>query len=73
MKDPIGTLARCFNRFAIGDVGVDDLKASLFPMVPQIGLTTDGKVVDDPHPPAFGDQPIDEVTADEAGPARNDV
>jgi len=39
----------------------------------QIGLTAAGKVVDDPHPTTFGNQPINEMTADKAGPARNDI
>ena len=73
MKDPIGSLARGFDRFAVGDVGGGNLEPPLFAMLLQIGLTADGKVVDNPHLPTFGNQPIDEVTADEARPTRNDI
>jgi len=73
MKDPIGTLASRVDRFAVCDVGGDDLEPPLVAMLLQIGLTPDGKVVDDPHPPAFGDQPIDQMTADKARPTGNDI
>jgi len=73
MKDPIGSLACGFDRFAVGNVGGGDLEPPLFAVLLQIGLTADGKVVDDPHLPTFGNQPIDEMTADKAGPTRNDI
>ena len=73
MKDPIGALASGVDGFAVGDVGGDELEPPLVTMLLQIGLTADGKVVDDPHPPTFGDQPIDQMTADKARPTRNDI
>ena len=73
MKNPVSILARGLNRRGIRDIGNYDLEPPLFAMLLQIGLTADGKVVDNPHLPTFGNQPIDEVTADEARPTRNDI
>ena len=73
MKDSIGALACGFDRFSVGNVGGGDLEPPLFAVPLQIGLTAPGKVIDDPHPTTFGNQPINEMTADKAGPARNDI
>jgi hypothetical protein len=73
MKDSIGALACGFDRFAVGNVGGGDLEPPLFAVPLQIGLTAPGKVIDDPHPTTFGNQPINEVAADKATPARDDI
>jgi len=73
MKDPIGSLACGFDRFAVGNIGGGDLEPPFFAVPLQIGLTAPGKVIDDPHPTTFGNQPINEMTADKAGPTRNHI
>src|SRR5271155_2778031 len=73
MKDPIGALASGVDGFAVGDVGGDELEPPLVTMFPQFAFRAAEKAVDAPHPPTFGDQPIDQMTADKARPTRNDI
>jgi hypothetical protein len=73
MKDAIGAVARSLYRHAVGDVGDHDLELLLAAMLFQIGLATHRYVVDDTYSPSVGNQPIDEVAADKATPARNDI
>ena len=73
MKNPVGTLARGLDRCGIGNVGSHDLEPPPVEVLLQIGSTTDGKVVDDPHPPPGRNQPVDEVAADKTGSARDNI
>lgn len=73
MKDAIGSLARGRDRCRIGDIGCNDLELRRAAVLIQICFTTDGKVVDNPYPTAGGDEPVDEVTADKTGSARDDI
>ncbi len=54
MKDAIGTLAGGLDRCSIGNVGSNDLEPPRVAVLLQIGLTTDGKVVDNPYSPPRG-------------------
>ena len=73
MKNPISTLARSLDRCNIGNIGNYDLKPPSVEVLLQIGSTSDGKVVDNPHPPTGLDQPVDEVAADKTGSTRDNI
>jgi hypothetical protein len=73
MKNPISILARGLDRCGIGNIGYYDLKPPSVEVLLQIGSTSHGKVVDNPHPPPGFDQPVDEVAADKTGSARDNI
>ena len=73
MKNPISTLARGLDRCVIGNIGNYDLKPPPVEVLLQIGSTSDGKVVDNPHSPPGLDQPVDEMAADKTSPARDNI
>jgi len=73
MKNPLSILAGGLNRRGIRDIGNYDLKPPPVEVLLQIGSTSDGKVVDDPHPPPGLDQPVDEMAADKTGPTRDNI
>ena len=73
MKNAIGAAAPGFHRRHVGDIGSNDLELPGTAMVLQIDLTADGKIVDDAHPPTGSNQPVDEMTTDKTGSARDDI
>jgi len=73
MKNPVSILARGLNRRGIRDIGNYDLEPPPVEVLLQIGFASDGKVVDNPHPPPGLDQPVDEMAADKTGPTRDNI
>jgi hypothetical protein len=73
VKNPISTLARGLDRCGIGNIGNYDLKPVPAEVLLQIGSASDGKVVDDPHPPPGLDQSVDEVAADKTRSACDNI
>ena len=73
MKNPISILARCLDGCGICDIGNDDLDPLPVAVLLEIGSTSDGKVVNDPHPPPGLDEPVDEMAADKTGTARDNI
>ena len=73
MKNPISTLARGLDRCGIGNIGNYDLKPPSVEVPLQIGSSSDGKVIDDPHPSPGLDQPVDKMATDKTGSARDNI
>ena len=73
MEDALDAGAGRIDGAHVGDVGLDHLEPRIAFMLLQIGSAADDEVVEHTHPPALGHQAIDEMTADEARPSRNEV
>ena len=73
MKNAIGAAAPGFHGRRIGDIGTNHLELPGTAVLLQIGLTADGKIIDHPHPPTGSNQPVDEMTADKTGSARDNI
>ena len=69
MEDIIHALRGPLADREIGDTPLDPLEATL--EVRQVGEAAGGEIVDHAHPESFTQQCLDQMRADEAGPAGN--
>ena len=73
VKDSFRPGARHINGTHISNVGLDDLESRISVELLQIAAPADRKIVEHANATAFSNQPVNEMTSDEARPARHQV
>ncbi len=72
MDDVVDALEQRVAGLVAADIGQRDGEVRIVLMLDKVRLASADQIVDHPHLEAAGEQQIHHVTADEAGPARDD-
>jgi hypothetical protein len=73
VENPLHAGTGRINRLLVGNIRLDDFKASVIPVLLQIGAPADDEIVKDSNVPTLIDQPIDEVASNEACATRYQI
>ena len=73
MKDSLRARASRIDRSLVGNIGFDDFQPRVPVMLPKICAPADDKAIEDADAPAFVDQTINEMTADETCAASDQI
>src|SRR6516162_5683821 len=73
MENSVHACASAFHHSLIGDVSFDDLERGFAGMLIEVGTTADDEVVEDPNAVSLFQQPINQMTANEASAPRYQI
>src|SRR5215467_15567993 len=73
MEDTLDVIERRDDHSLVDHIPLDDLETGVARVLLEIAAPPDREVVENANPPTFGDQPIDQVTPNEAGPPGNQI